>query len=64
MVCQVFLYIVEFGFVQFKADYSFFTYTKGSSFIVLLVYVDDILFTGNDLGCISALKLLLDPKLA
>ena len=54
--------LLNFGFVQFKANYSLFTYTKGSSFIVLLVYVDDILLTGNDPDCISALKLQLDTK--
>ena len=40
--------LLNFGFVQSKANYSLFTYTKGSSFTVLLVYVDDILLTGND----------------
>ena len=51
--------LLNFGFVQSKADYSFFTYTKGSSFTVLLVYVDDILLTGNDPGCITDLKCLI-----
>ena len=54
--------MLNFGFVQSKADYSLFTYTKGSSFTVLLVYVDDILLTGNDPGCITDLKHLLDTK--
>ena len=54
--------LLNFGFIQSKADYSLFTYTKGSSFTVLLVYVDDILLTGNDPDCINALKLLLDTK--
>ena len=54
--------LLNFGFVQSKADYSFFTYTKGSSFTVLLVYVDDILLTGNDPGYITDLKHLLDTK--
>ena len=54
--------LLNFGFVQSKVDYSLFTYPKRSFFTVLLVYVDDILLTGNDLGCISALKLLLDTK--
>ena len=54
--------ILNFGFVQSKADYSLFTYAKGSSFIVLLVYVDDILLTGNDPQCIAELKQVLDKK--
>ena len=54
--------LLNFGFVQSKADYCLFTYTKGSSFTVLLVYVDDILLTGNDLGCITDLKHLLNTK--
>ncbi|XP_024199917.1 uncharacterized mitochondrial protein AtMg00810-like [Rosa chinensis] len=44
------------GYVQSKADYSLFTRKQGKSFIVLLIYVDDILITGNDSASISALK--------
>jgi len=31
-----------------KADYSIFTRLQGTSFIALLVYVDDILIASND----------------
>jgi hypothetical protein len=35
---------------------------KGSSFTVLLVYVDDILITSNDLEVINNLKVFLDKQ--
>ena len=44
------------GFVQSKSDYSMFIHSQGASFTVLLVYVDDILLTGNDPACFIALK--------
>jgi hypothetical protein len=34
--------LVDHGFVQSKANYSLFTRLKGSSYITLLVYVDDV----------------------
>ena len=36
------------GYVQSKADYSLFTKKQGKSFNALLIYVDDILISGND----------------
>ncbi|CAL8994324.1 unnamed protein product [Prunus brigantina] len=44
------------GYVQSKANYSLFTRNKGQSFTSLLIYVDDIVITGNDPTSISALK--------
>jgi len=44
------------GFIQSKADYSLFTCKKGKSFTALLIYVDDILITGNDPNAIIVLK--------
>uniref|UniRef100_A0A2N9F6B3 Integrase catalytic domain-containing protein n=1 Tax=Fagus sylvatica TaxID=28930 RepID=A0A2N9F6B3_FAGSY len=48
--------IVKQGFIQSHSDYSLFTRTQGSSFIALLVYVDDILLASNDPQSVKALK--------
>ena len=48
--------ILKHGFTQSKSDYSLFTRSKGSSFIALLVYVDDILIASNDFESVNALK--------
>ena len=44
------------GFVQSKADYLLFACRKGKSFTALLIYVDDIFITGDDINAIVALK--------
>ena len=40
--------IKSVGFQQSKTNYSLFTRQNNSSFTALLIYVDDILLTGND----------------
>ena len=39
-----------------------FIHSQGASFTVLLVYVDDILMTGNDPTCVTTLKKFLDDQ--
>jgi len=48
-------FLLDLGFLQSMADYSLFTRTQGSSFIALLVYVDDIAIASNDLVVVKSL---------
>nr|XP_009767377.1 PREDICTED: uncharacterized protein LOC104218550 [Nicotiana sylvestris] len=43
-------------------DYSIFTKSSSSSLIVLAVYVDDILWAGDDVAELDSLKLFLDSR--
>ncbi|XP_057755675.1 uncharacterized mitochondrial protein AtMg00810-like [Arachis stenosperma] len=54
--------MVELGFVQSKADYSLFTKQTEFGFTALLVYVDNLILAGNDLGEINAVKTVLDDR--
>jgi hypothetical protein len=48
--------------VQSKADYSLFIRQEGSSFIALLVYVDDILIASSDATAVTKLEQFLDAQ--
>jgi hypothetical protein len=48
--------IKNFGFRQSGSDYSLFTSCQGTSFIAILIYVDDVIIAGNDSHRISSLK--------
>ncbi|KAK3038220.1 hypothetical protein RJ639_029660 [Escallonia herrerae] len=52
--------LLAIGFRQSTADYSLFTFNHGGSFVVVLVYVDDVFITGTDSDCICKLKNYLD----
>jgi len=56
------LSLISFGFTQSKADYSLFTKVAGTSFLALLVYVDDIIVTGNCSSSIASLKTFLHKQ--
>jgi hypothetical protein len=54
--------LLDLGFIQSKADYSLFTRVQGSSFLALLIYVDDVAIASNDSVAISSFITLLNDK--
>jgi len=48
--------LCEYGFVRSYADYSLFIYHKGAVFMVLLVYVDDIVLASNNAHALKVFK--------
>ncbi|CAM8878782.1 unnamed protein product [Rhodiola kirilowii] len=54
--------LLEFGFQQSMNDYSLFTLHKGTDFIILLVYVDDVLLTSTSLVLIDHIKAFIHDK--
>lgn len=48
-------FLIEFGFLCNSSDVSLFVYQKNKSIIFLLLYVDDMLITGNDQPLIQQL---------
>ncbi|GKE93809.1 retrovirus-related pol polyprotein from transposon TNT 1-94, partial [Tanacetum coccineum] len=53
-------FILHKGFTQSYADTSLLTYNKNTNYLALVVYVDDILLTGNNLTLINYIKQQLD----
>ncbi|GFY85446.1 hypothetical protein Acr_04g0001840 [Actinidia rufa] len=54
--------LISAGFHQSQADHSLFTRQTGPTILVVLVYVDDLLLTGSDLGSIRCLQDFLSSK--
>lgn len=48
------------GFNQSKQDYSLFTRSKDGEFLIILVYVDDMIVTGTSMSQIEKVKQVLD----
>lgn len=48
-------HLVDLGFKSSKADTSLFILTQGDHLTLVLIYVDDIVITGNDSSYITAL---------
>ncbi|CAM8905397.1 unnamed protein product [Rhodiola kirilowii] len=48
--------LLAYGFIQSLNDYSLFTFCKNGVFLVLLVYVDDVIITGTSLKAIDEVK--------
>ncbi|GJY41355.1 ribonuclease H-like domain-containing protein [Tanacetum coccineum] len=54
--------LIENGFSQSKSDYSLYTKSDKGVFLALLVYVDDIIITGNSSSEIEKFKVFLKSK--
>ncbi|GJX62416.1 putative RNA-directed DNA polymerase [Tanacetum coccineum] len=54
--------LIENDFIQSKNEFSLFTKNKNGNFIALLVYVDDIVITGNNSDEINRVKDFLSSK--
>lgn len=54
--------LTEFGFKQAKADHSLFIYKNGEKYVTALIYVDDVILAGNDMGRIQQTKDFLDKS--
>lgn len=50
------------GYKQSEADHSLFVKSSPPSITVLLIYVDDVVLAGNNMGEISAAKRFLDSQ--
>jgi hypothetical protein len=54
--------LLDLKFIQSKVDYTLFTQHQDSSFIALLVYVDDIVLASNDEVAVSQLIFVLNDR--
>ncbi|OMP02866.1 Reverse transcriptase, RNA-dependent DNA polymerase [Corchorus capsularis] len=48
--------LLTYGFVQSRSDYSLFIKSSKTDFVAILVYVDDIVITGNNSKLIDSVK--------
>ncbi|XP_021623921.1 uncharacterized mitochondrial protein AtMg00810-like [Manihot esculenta] len=55
-------FLKKLGFVQSLHDHCLFTQHTGNLILILLVYVDDVILTGNSIDAINKCKLALDSK--
>nr|GEV07974.1 putative ribonuclease H-like domain-containing protein [Tanacetum cinerariifolium] len=56
------IFLESLNFRQFKADHSLFIYEAGSIMVVLLIYMDDVIITENNLTKIQETKKQLDDE--
>ncbi|KAL0556103.1 hypothetical protein IC582_004613 [Cucumis melo] len=56
--------LLKLGFINSKSDSSLFIFRKHNCVILFLVYVDDVIVTGNNSVEISRLITMLDAKFA
>lgn len=57
-------FVVDYGFINSKSDPSLFIFKKGDVLAYFLVYVDDLLLTGNDSTFLDKFKSALAKKIS
>jgi hypothetical protein len=55
-------YILSFGFVRSKVNHCIYSKEEGGCFIYVDLYVDDMLFIGNNMDTIKEVKKKLSSK--
>ena len=55
-------YVLSLGFVRSKSDHCVYFKSDGDDFLVIALYVDDMLFIGKGKGLIAELKSQLSVK--
>lgn len=55
-------FLLDAGYKQSMLDHSLFTLSSGSSYTAIVIYVDDIIVSGNDFSVIQSLKNMLNNK--
>ncbi|CAL1353625.1 unnamed protein product [Linum trigynum] len=55
-------FLIEFGFRKTESDASLFVYQQSGIILYFLVYVDDLLLTGNDVAALTAFQTALAHK--
>ena len=55
-------FLMNIGFIQSKADYSLFYKGSGSTYVAILVYVDDIILAGPSQKLIDEVKIKLSDR--
>ncbi|KAF2370371.1 reverse transcriptase domain-containing protein, partial [Acinetobacter baylyi] len=56
--------LLAWGFVNSKSDTSLFIYRNGHSIVLLLIYVDDVILTGNNKLLLTEFVTALDKRFA
>jgi hypothetical protein len=54
--------VLEFGLLRRQTDHSVFHLHTSASYVLLVVYVDDIVIIGDESGDIALLKLFLQQR--
>lgn len=54
--------LLAFGFRQSNADHSLFTFAKGGTYTLALIYVDDVILAGDNDEVILRVKQYLNEK--